>query len=151
METGARAILLAEDDPNDVLLEQRACKKAGITSPVLVVKNGGEAKDYLRGEGVYADRTKYQFPCLLVTDLKMPRCGGLDLLKWIRENPMCRVVPTIILSASPNAEHVMTAYELGVNCYLCKPPTFDKLVAHFVWLRRFCEEAMLPEPPKRCL
>lgn len=150
MDLGPPVILLAEDDPNDVLLARRACKKAGITWPVHVVKDGEEAKVYLRGEGIYADRSKYPFPRMLVTDLKMPRCDGLELLKWVRDNPTCGVVPTIVLSASPSGEDVKRAYELGANCYLCKPANFDRLVTLFTWLRTFCEEALLPDSPNKC-
>ena len=150
MDLDAKVILLAEDDENDILLARRAAKRAGIAWPIQAVKDGEEAKKYLRGDGIYGDRSKYPFPCMLVTDLKMPRCDGLELLKWIRENPPCRVVPTVILSASPSAEDVRRAYELGANCYLCKPTSFERLVALFAWLRTFCEEALFPDSPKKC-
>jgi CheY-like chemotaxis protein len=150
MEGAQQVILLAEDDPNDVLLAQRACKKAGFTWRMHVCKDGEEAKEYLKGDGVYADRVAYPFPRMLVTDLKMPRCGGLELLEWLHANQSCNVVPLVVLSASPQAEDVKRAYQLGANCYLCKPAKFDRLVFLFTWLRSFCEEAMLPDLPRSC-
>lgn len=150
MEHGRQLILMAEDDPNDVMLARRAVAKAGFTWKVHVCKDGEEVKAYLKGEGIYADRAAYPFPRMLVTDLKMPRCGGLELLEWLQGHPDCNVVPTVVLSASPQQQDVKRAYQLGAKCYLCKPTSFEKLVAHFVWLKRFCEEVLLPDVPDGC-
>ncbi|MDB6125464.1 MAG: two-component response regulator [Pedosphaera sp.] len=73
-------ILIAEDDPNDVLLLQLALKKNGMEGSVQIVGDGQEAINYLRGEPPYNDRQKYPFPRLIYTDLKMRRRDGFDML-----------------------------------------------------------------------
>ena len=143
-------ILVAEDDPNDTLLLKRAFKKNGVEMPVHVCADGEEAMEYLRGVGKYADREQYPFPRVLITDLKMPRCSGFDLLGWLRDHPECNLIPKIVLSASAEEQDVVKAYQLGANCYFQKPSTFDGLcevvrLAHTFWSR-----AALPPLPQNC-
>src|SRR5256885_3982613 len=84
-------ILIAEDDPNDVMLLELAIRKNGIASPVHVVRDGEEAIEYLEGKGQYADREKYPIPSVIITDVKMPRRNGLEVVEWVRSQPKCCV------------------------------------------------------------
>lgn len=143
-------ILIAEDDENDSFLLQRAFKKVGLNMPTHICRDGSEAMAYLRGEGEFADRVKYPFPRVLITDLKMPKCSGFDLLRWLEEHPDCNLIPKIVLSASAEAKDVKLAYQLGANCYFKKPATFDKLVEIVRTAQMFWEIAELPEMPKTC-
>jgi two-component system response regulator len=113
-------ILQVEDDENDVFLFQHAMKKAGVTNPIQVASDGQVAIDYLAGTGRFADRDKFPLPCLVLLDLKLPYVMGLDVLKWIRQQPgPARVV--ILLSASGQNSDIAAAYRLGANAYLVKP------------------------------
>jgi CheY-like chemotaxis protein len=114
-------ILIAEDDPNDAFLLQRTIQKLGIRNPVQIVHDGAEAIDYLEGNGKYADRVVYPFPCVLMTDLKMPRINGFEVLEWMKNHSACSIIPTIVWSSSNRVPDVIRAYELGVSCYLKKP------------------------------
>ena len=143
-------VLVAEDDENDSYLLQRAFKKAEITMPCYICKDGAEAMAYLKGEEKFADRVKYPFPRVLITDLKMPKCSGIDLLQWLHDHPECNLIPKIVLSASAQPSDVKLAYQLGVNCYFRKPSTFDKLVNLVKVAQAFWSEAELPELPKNC-
>ena len=127
METKLATILLAEDDANDALLIKRALTKTGISNPVQMVSDGEEAISYLAGNGKYTNREAYPFPGYLITDLKMPRKSGFELLEWIRNNPEHQVIPTVVLSSSRQAEDIKRAYRLGANSYLTKPADFTKL------------------------
>jgi CheY-like chemotaxis protein len=115
-----------------------------------VCADGQQAKEYLRAEGPFADRKAHPFPKLLITDLKMPRCSGLELLAWIKDHQKCSIVPTIVLSASPQMEDVQRAYELGANCYFCKPTSFDRLTELVQMIWQFWSEAMVPQMPRDC-
>src|SRR5687767_9310996 len=91
------AILVAEDDPNDVALLLRAFRKVGTTMPVHVCQDGSEAILYLKGEGQFGDRAKFPLPRILITDLKMPKCNGFELLQWLKDHPECCVIPSVVL------------------------------------------------------
>ena len=122
-------ILLAEDDENDAWLVNRALFRAGIHNPVIVVRDGQEAIDYLEGMRHFADREQFPLPTLALLDIKMPRKNGLEVLEWVRHNGGgLRLLPVIIMSSSSIQEDIDRAYLLGVNAYLVKPTAFDELV-----------------------
>jgi CheY-like chemotaxis protein len=121
-----RTILQVEDDSNDVFLLQHALKKVGVKSPFEVVSDGQEAINYLKGEGKFADRQRYPFPCLVLLDLKLPLVMGLDVLKWIRQRLKTPLV-VIVLSASAEDSDISEAYQLGANAFLTKPSEASKL------------------------
>jgi len=121
-----KTILQVEDDPNDVFLLQYAMTQAGVENPIQVATDGQQAINYLRGAGKFANREKYPLPCLVLLDLKLPHVMGLDVLKWIRQQPGPALV-VIMLSASGDDADIATAYRLGANAFLTKPSTAGKL------------------------
>ncbi|WP_438479954.1 response regulator [Oleiharenicola lentus] len=122
-----RTILLVEDDDNDVFLFKRALKRLGIMAPVHVASDGQQAIDYLEGIGNFSHGENFPFPHLVLLDLKLPRVKGLDVLKRIRTGQGAQPI-IVILSASKNTSDVSSAYELGANAYLAKPPDFESFV-----------------------
>ena len=115
-----RGVLLAEDDPNDVLLLQLAFKEVQIHNSLRAVGDGQEAIDYLSGTGPFADRIRHPFPALVILDLKMPRKTGIDVLEWLAREEALRCLPTIMLSSSGHPGDVEKAYRLGVNAFVTK-------------------------------
>src|SRR5712691_3300357 len=122
-------ILLVEDDPNDVLLLERAFEKAGLRDLLKVVTDGGQAIDYLSGRGVYDSREQFPLPFLLLLDLKMPGTDGFEVLEWVRKQPQLKRLLVVVLTSSNLQEDVDRAYELGANSYLVKPVSFDEMVS----------------------
>jgi CheY-like chemotaxis protein len=114
-------ILLVEDDENDVFFMKRAMKAAHILNPLQVASDGRQAIRYLEGAGEYNDRERFPLPKLILLDLKLPYVMGLEVLKWIREQPELNGIIVVIFSSSKMAEDVHTAYLLGANSYLVKP------------------------------
>lgn len=121
-------ILHVEDDPNDALLFQHACNKAGVGFQLKAVHDGDQAIAYLRGTDPFADRGQHPFPQLILLDLKMPRLSGFDVLAWVRNEGNIKQTPVIILTSSNHETDIKRAYELGANSYLVKPVGFDALV-----------------------
>jgi CheY-like chemotaxis protein len=120
------AILLAEDDENDVFFFERAAREANITNHLSVVRDGQQAIDYLAGSHQFADRNKYPLPCLIILDLKMPRRTGLEVLEWLRSTAALRLIPVIVFSSSAQPDDIERAYQLGANAFVVKPPSVEK-------------------------
>jgi CheY-like chemotaxis protein len=144
------SILLVEDDPNDVLLMQRALERNGINTPVHVVSDGEEALDYLRHMGRFEDRVLFPFPGVILMDLKMPKTSGLEVLRWMHENSRCTSVPTIVFSASRIDSDVEEAYRLGATSYFVKPTEFHQLLDLIRILHEYWKRAERPVPLPDC-
>ncbi len=121
-------ILLVEDDPDHLFLVERALAKARLANPVLTVTDGEEARDYLAGRGVYADRERHPLPMLVLLDLKLPRLSGLELLSWIRADDHLRELSVAVLTSSKDEEDLARAFDLGIDFYLIKPAAFDTVL-----------------------
>ncbi len=121
-------ILLAEDEEDDIFIMRRALRKAGISNPLQIVRNGQEAIWYLDGHGQYADRKAYPWPCLLLLDLRMPLMDGFDVLAWVQRRRRPKDLLVVILSASKHEADVLRASELGADAYWIKPQAFGELV-----------------------
>lgn len=121
-------ILVVEDNADDVLLLQRAFRKANLVNPLRVVSDGQAAIDYLAGRPPFDDREANPLPALVLLDLKLPKLGGHEVLGWIRAQPGLRRLPVAMLTSSREAPDVTRAYDLGANSYLAKPVDFDSLL-----------------------
>lgn len=123
-----KAILLVEDNPDDELLALRALRKNGIAGDVVIVRDGVEALDYLFATGGHAGRDASVVPRVILLDLKLPKIGGLEVLRRLRSDERTRLVPVVILSSSGEQRDMREGYGLGANSYVRKPVNFE----HFV-------------------
>ena len=121
-------LLVAEDDENDVFFLQRAFQQAKVENPLHVVRDGQETIDYLSGDGKFSDRNLYPLPYLVILDLKMPGKNGLDVLRWLHEQPELRCLPVLVLTSSAQQADIEKAYELGANAFVVKPASLEKRV-----------------------
>lgn len=119
------AILLVEDNPDDVELTLRAFEKNEFSHGVVVTRDGAEAIDYLFATGAYSERQREDLPSLILLDLKLPKLSGLEVLRKIRDDEMTRRIPVVILTTSDDDTDVINGYDLGVNSYIRKPVGFD--------------------------
>lgn len=119
----ALPILLVEDNPMDVDLTRRAFIRHNLANPLEVARDGQEALDFIAkwtaGEPV---------PTVILLDLKLPKIGGLEVLRVIRAHPNFGTVPVVILTSSAEDHDIQEAYSLGANSYIVKPVDFDKFI-----------------------
>jgi CheY-like chemotaxis protein len=137
-------ILVAEDDENDVLLLERAFKEAAIANPVRFVRDGQEAITYLEAVCRSVERGEPRAPGLLLLDLKMPRRTGMDVLRWLHEQPILRCLPVIVFSSSANQSDVERAYLLGANAFVTKPSSVEQRAALARFIKGFWLEFNQP-------
>ena len=114
-------ILLVEDDPNDVMFVQMAFERAKLGHVLTTVTDGDQAIEYLRGEGVYADRERFPVPLMMLLDLRLPTVSGFEVLKWVRGQVEYKRLPITVFTGSEYQKHLDRAYELGANSCIVKP------------------------------
>lgn len=121
-------ILLVEDNPDDEALTIRALKKNNIKNEVVVAHDGVEALDFLFGTGTYARRDLSVMPQVILLDLKLPRLGGLEVLRKLRANERTRMLPVVILTTSTEDQDRTAGYGLGANSFVRKPVDFAQFM-----------------------
>ncbi|MEY2494157.1 MAG: hypothetical protein QOJ45_649 [Verrucomicrobiota bacterium] len=123
---GETEILLVEDNPTDLELALRVFRKHELANRIEVARDGAEALDFLFGEGAHAGRGGLQIPKVILLDLKLPKIGGLEVLRRIKGDPRTRTIPIVVLTSSQEEKDLVESYELGVNSYIVKPVDFDQ-------------------------
>jgi CheY-like chemotaxis protein len=123
---GAQSVdlLIVEDDPRDLELTLAVFKKARLSNPVKVVRDGAEALNYLFGRGEYAPDPPPSLPAVVLLDLGLPRISGMEVLRQIKANDSTRFLRVIVLTGLPNDRDLGEALRLGADAYLVKPVDF---------------------------
>lgn len=123
MTTFNHPVLLVEDNPIDVDLTLRAFARRKFSNPINVARDGEEALAWLsrweEGEPL---------PLVIMLDLKLPRVHGLEVLAKLKEHPISRAIPVVVLTSSAEDQDIAAAYELGANSYIVKPVNFEKFL-----------------------
>ena len=128
-DTSERTVLLmADDDPADCLLTEKALRRADITCPLYVVHDGAELLDYLKRRGDYADPEAAPRPSLILLDLNMPKINGTEVLERLREEPELSQIPVVILTTSDEERDIAASYALGANAFLVEPSDLEEMV-----------------------
>ena len=136
-----RPILLVEDNPMDVDLTLRAFARRKLTNRIEVARDGQEALEWIprweAGEPL---------PLVILLDLKLPRIDGLEVLRRLRDAPISRNLPVVVLTSSSEHRDVATAYSHHANSYIVKPVNFEKFVETATQIELYW--CLLNHPPK---
>ena len=124
MMTETIRILMAEDDAQDQFLVKKAFRRSRCINSIDIVEDGEELLAYLRREGKFARARR---PDLVLLDLNMPGKDGREALAEMKADPALKSIPVVVLTTSGEDEDICRSYDLGVNSYVQKPVTFDKL------------------------
>lgn len=117
------AILLVEDNPVDLELTLRAFARKQPACAIEVARDGEEALAFVpRWE------SGHPLPAVILLDIKLPRVGGLEVLRQLKGHVRFRRIPVVMLTSSSDATDLSSAYDLGVNSYIVKPVSFSKFV-----------------------
>ena len=129
-----KAVLLAEDNLDDVLITKRVWMKSNLKSKLYVVNDGEEAIDFLKKRGKYKDAPNIS---LMLLDLKMPKLNGLEVLEQIKNDDQLKKLPIIMLTTSNRMADVNKAYKTGCNSYIVKPIGFENFKDAVGLIERF--------------
>ena len=138
-------VLLVEDNPDDVELTLHAFRKHQISNRIHVVRDGVEALEFLFGSAEKEPGGTDGAPRLILLDVKLPRMGGLEVLRHIKADKRTKAIPVVVMTSSREERDLVESYQLGVNSYIVKPVDFDQFseavrLIGFYWL-------LLNQPP----
>lgn len=139
-----KRILLVEDDPHDVELTLTGLTEYNLANEVVVARDGEEALDFLHRRGKFAGRTDGN-PSVVLLDLKLPKVGGLEVLRQLKTDETLKMVPVVILTSSHEDRDMVEGYKLGTNAYVVKPVDFHQFVDAIKHIGAFW--ALINEPP----
>ena len=137
-------ILLAEDDPYDIELTMTALAEYNLANDVVIARDGQEALDYLYRRGSFASRAPGH-PVVVLLDIKMPKVGGIEVIRVLKSDERMRSVPLVVLTSSRESRDLEECYGLGANAFVVKPLQFADFVQAVKQVGAFW--ALLNEPP----
>jgi CheY-like chemotaxis protein len=117
-------VLLAEDNPADVLLMREALSSR-FEDVELSVQQNGEQMMKLIDE---MDRGNTPCPDVILLDLNLPRVTGEDILWRLGQSPTCQNVPKVVVTSSDSPRDRETTARLGVSHYFRKPTDYDEFM-----------------------
>ncbi|MFQ5885091.1 MAG: response regulator [Thermoplasmata archaeon] len=121
MANKSKLVLMVEDSPDDGILTLRALEKSKLRNGIVVKSGGEEALDYLFRRRQYEGLDPGLMPDLILLDLKMPKVGGLEVLKQLRADHRTKFIPVVVFTSSKADQDLIESYNLGVNSYIRKP------------------------------
>lgn len=120
-----KRILLVEDEAKDVELTLAALDEYRLANQVAVVRDGVEALDYLHARGKFAGRSDGP-PAVVFLGIKMPRMGGLEVLRLLKADAQLKKIPIVMLTSSREEPGLAEARQLGVSACVVKPVEFQQ-------------------------
>lgn len=121
-------LLLVEDSPTDAKLVKRTFEKYNMANKFFWVKDGEEALDFMFARGDYEKRKVEDLPRVILLDLKLPKIGGIEVLRALREDERTSKVPVVVMTSSREEQDVIDIYALGTNSYIVKPVEFEQFM-----------------------
>jgi CheY-like chemotaxis protein len=118
-------ILLAEDNPGDVLLVQQALEAHDVRHSLHVVRDGEQALAFIAG---LLSGEQVHCPDLILLDLNLPKVDGAQVLAELRNTPECADTPVVVITSSDAPKDRDRVSALGVDHYFKKPSDFDSFL-----------------------
>jgi chemosensory pili system protein ChpA (sensor histidine kinase/response regulator) len=112
-----RVVVVADDSISVRKFVGRMLEKAGYR--VKLASDGLEASEIIALVGCH----------LVITDLEMPRMNGYELLAHLRQDPLKRKIPVLVVTSRAGAKHRDRAMKEGASGFLTKPVQEDQLIS----------------------
>ena len=115
-------IVIVDDDSDDRGLIKDAFLENSPERKFVLLENGDSLLEFLKS---IADG---EFPALILLDLNMPGKDGREALKEIKKDSRMHHIPVVVFSTSSLDKDRIISYELGANCFLTKPSSYQEMI-----------------------
>lgn len=133
-ENSILTILLAEDNPMDILITRESLKNWKIKHRLYVVEDGEEALDFLYGRGDFAGA---QRPDLILLDLNLPKRNGREVLSEIGQDPELSRITVVVVTTSDSEVDLQVCKDLGAKLCITKPYGYEEYVGAIGSIQEF--------------
>ena len=120
--TSKNPIVIVDDDSDDRGLIKDAFLENSPDRKFVLLENGDSLLEFLKS---IADS---EFPALILLDLNMPGKDGREALKEIKKDSRMHHIPVVVFSTSSLDKDRIISYELGANCFLTKPSSYQEMI-----------------------
>lgn len=115
-------ILIVDDDADDREIIRDAFFSTLDEQDYIFIENGDRLLEYLE------TNLEEAIPSLIMLDLNMPGKDGREILREIKSDKRFHHIPIIVFTTSSSMHDKQMVYDLGANCFITKPDTFNKLI-----------------------
>lgn len=132
-------ILITEDDDGHAELIIDSLRDSGIRNRIVRFRDGQEALDFFfppASGNIIGREPGHSYVMLL--DIRMPKVDGIEVLRKVKQDPVLKSMPVIMLTTTDDPCEVETCYALGCSCYITKPVNYDKFSEMLTRLGGFC-------------
>ena len=114
MSAKSKKVILVEDNLADVELVKISIRE--LETPVELV-HAGDGQELLN----FLKTAVLSEIAVIMLDLNMPRVSGIDVLRYMHEDPLLKKVPVVMFTTSNSKTDILKCYELGAKAFVCKP------------------------------
>ncbi len=118
--SGNVAVLVVENNAAHIFQLEQALRKASLPIDLKITRYGNESVLYLKGVGIYSDRSTYPLPRVIILDLDLPDGSALAVLGWIRQQPELFGVSVLATSYPGQCQLTEDAKALGAAAWISK-------------------------------
>lgn len=134
--------LIVDDDAVCVMSIKRTFKKLGIQNPLFTAVDGYDALELLRGD---RDEEQIVRPYVVLLDLNMPRMGGLEFLRNIREDPHLRRIIIFVMTTSDAPRDITAAYDRNIAGYVMKDNAYHSFSEALAMIENYTNLIIFPD------
>jgi len=125
--TPLRPVIIIDDEPDDLFLLRRLLEKGEVKNPVITFLDSEDVRTFFAATAIIQKKLPEFSPCVLFTDLKMPKTDGFELLGWLRKQTDFEGLTIVVMSSSDHPADVERAESLGADHYLLKYPGPERI------------------------
>jgi CheY-like chemotaxis protein len=137
-------VLLVEDDDGHATLVSRNLRRAGLEGEPIHLRDGQDALDYLHRRASWSNRRPLGAVAIIL-DLNMPRLGGMEVLRLLKDDRSLGRIPVFVLTTTDNPGEIDSCYALGASACIVKPVDYGAFADMVHRLAAFLMTARLPE------
>ncbi len=113
-------VLVIGHDDDRLQATRDALGLGRLTNPVVACADADQARDYVLGHAPYDDRDRHPLPAVVVTDLRLDRGTGLDVLRVVRSHLSLRRTPVVVVADEATEDEIAEVQHLGATAFLAQ-------------------------------